>query len=279
MKICYACENKSLKIDKITEEAIIGKKVVGWKVKRGEYTVAPNDSVPFLIGIREKIPEKYDTKSELNLGNKYANRWIYYWAANKASSYIIKQAPDAYGLNYTNMGITKSDNNGKIIFKLECPQPYSVNGKTYYPHIHFMISNKKNENWELKVRTINIICNLNRQQVKNASKNKSYLIINALPKEYFEKQHIPNSINLYYEDALNMTDKKIDIFIKENLQYLNNDLKKLIDNKKLSIKDIPILVYCYSKTCDAGKKLSKRLNKANYHKIVEYQDGITGFFK
>ena len=75
--------------------------------------------------------------------------------------------------------------------------------------------------------------------------------------------------------------KEINTFNKhwQKCINLNNDLKKLIDNKKLSIKDIPILVYCYSKTCDAGKKLSKRLNKANYHKIVEYQDGITGFFK
>ena len=34
-----------------------------------------------------------------------------------------------------------------------------IDGKTYYPHIHFMICNKENENWELKVRTINIVCN------------------------------------------------------------------------------------------------------------------------
>lgn len=279
MKICYACETKSFKLDKITEEAIIDKQVVGWKLKRGEYTSTPNDVVPFLIGIRQKIPKKYDTKAEITLGAKYANRWIYYWAANQASSYIIKPAPDAYGANYTNTGITKSDDSGKIIFKLECPQPYSVNGKTYYPHIHFMVSNSKNQHWELKVRTINIVCNFNRQKVKTAIKNGSYLIINALPKEYFDKQHIPKSVNLFYKDAKYMSDRKIDSFIKNNLQYLNNDLKKLIDNKKLSIKDIPILVYCYNKNCDAGKTLIKRLQLANYHKIVEYDEGVTGFFK
>ena len=92
MKICYACQTKSFKIDKITEEAIIDKKVVGWKVKRGEYTSAPNDVVPFLIGIRPKTPKKYDTKAEISLGAKYANRWIFYWAANQASSYLIKES-------------------------------------------------------------------------------------------------------------------------------------------------------------------------------------------
>ena len=279
MKICYACDNKSFKIDKITEEVIIDKKVIGWKVKRGEYTTVPNDVVPFLIGIRKKNPTKYDTKFKLNLSNKYSNRWIYYWASNESSSYMIKPAPDAYGLNYTNSGITKSDEFGKIIFKLECPQPYSVNGKTYYPHIHFMVSNKKNEHWELKVRTINIICNFNKQKVKRAIKDKSYIIINSLPEEYFDKQHIPNSVNLYHKEALYMSDKKIDNFMKNNSKYLNNELKKLLDNNKLSIKDIPILVYCYDKTCDAGKNLIKRLQKANYHKIVEYDEGVAGFFK
>ena len=92
MKICYACQNKSFKIDKIREEAIIEKKIVGWKVKKGEYTAAPKDFVPFLIRIREKIPENFDTKSELKLGIKYANRWIFYWAANKESSYKIKKS-------------------------------------------------------------------------------------------------------------------------------------------------------------------------------------------
>jgi len=76
-----------------------------------------------------------------------------------------------------------------------------------------------------------------------------------------------------------MSNGKIDGFIKNNLKYLNNDLNKLIDNKKLYIKDIPILVYCYNKTCDAGKQLIKRLQLANYHKIVEYDEGVTGFFK
>ena len=75
--------------------------------------------------------------------------------------------------------------------------------------------------------------------------------------------------------------KEINTFNKhwQKCINLNNDLKKLIDNKKLSIKDIPILIYCYNKTCDMGKILIKRLQLANYHKIVEYDEGVTGFFK
>lgn len=67
MKICYACDSKSFKINKITEEAIIDKQVVGWKIKRGEYTSAPNDLVPFLIGIRPKTPKNTIQKRKLAL--------------------------------------------------------------------------------------------------------------------------------------------------------------------------------------------------------------------
>jgi len=278
MKICVACKGESFEIDKITEEAIINKKSVGWKVKRGEYTVAPNDMVPFLIGIRKKLPKNWDTIAEIDLGDKYSNRWIYYWAANKASSYKIKNAPDAYGVHYTNSGITKTGVKGEVIFKLECPQPYQVKNITYYPHIHFMISDKKNEHWELKVRTISIICKIDKKKVENAFKNKSYLIIDALPKEYYEKQHIPNSVNLFYKDALQMSNIQIDKFIRSNLTRLNNDIQELVKNKKLALKDIPIIVYCYNKKCDAGKTLARRLLEAKYHKILDYDEGIQGYF-
>jgi protocatechuate 3,4-dioxygenase beta subunit len=100
-----------------------------------------------LIDIIPKIPKKYNTKAKISLVAKYSNRWIFYWDVNVASFYVIKPAPDKYGANYTNTGISKSDDIGRIIFKLECPQPYSVNGKTYYPHIHFMVSNSKNQHW------------------------------------------------------------------------------------------------------------------------------------
>jgi len=278
MKICIACNADSFKIDEITEEAIIGKKSVGWKVRRGEYTVAPNDMVPFLIGIRKKNPVNWDTTTEINFGKKYANRWIYFWGANKSSSYKIKSAPDAYGLNYTNSGITKTDNNGKVIFRLECPQPYQVNNKTYYPHVHFIISQKDNEHWELKVRAFTIVCNIDRKKLEVAIRNKSYLIINALPKEYFNKGHIPNSVNLYYKDAYNMTNKQIDQFVHNNLDHLDLEINKLVKNKQLALRDIPIIVYCYNKSCDAGKRLASRLLEVGYHKILEYADGVTGYF-
>jgi len=279
MKICVACQDKSFWIDKITEEAILDKKSVGWLVKRGEYTVVPKDVVPFLIGIRKKLPKNWDTTAELDLGLKYCSRWIYYWAANKASSYKIKDAPDAYGINYTNSGITKSDDFGRVIFKLECPQPYQVDGITYYPHIHFMISDIENQHWELKIRTVSIVCNIDDKKLEEAIKKKSYLIIDALPKEYYEKQHIPNAVNLYFKDAQDMSAKQVDAFVRKNLDKLNPEIQELVKMKKLSIKDIPIMVYCFNKKCDAGRSLARRLLELNYHKIVEYAEGVRGYYK
>ena len=62
----------------------------------------------------------------------------------------------------------------------------------------------------------------NRNKINKAIKDKSYLIINALPKEYFDKEHIPNSVNLYYEDSQNMTTRQIDTFIRNHLDHLKN---------------------------------------------------------
>ena len=152
-----------------------------------------------------------------------------------------------------------------------------MNNKTYYPHIHFMISQKNNEHWELTVRTVNIVCNINHSKLNKAIKDKSYLIINALPKEYFDKEHIPNSVNLYYEDAQNMTTRQIDTFIRNHLDHLNNDINKLVKNKELALRDIPIIVYCYNAKCDAGKKLANKLLKTGYHKILEYEEGVMGY--
>ena len=266
MKICATCKSESIEIDKITSEAVIDKKSIEWKIKRGEYTIAPNDMVPYLIGIRPKLPKNWDTSFELNLGKQYANRWVYYWATNQASSYKIKNAPDAYGTQYTNSGIEKTNNQGKIIFKLECPQPYYIDDKTYYPHIHFMISNEKNEHWELTVRTVTIICKLNQQKIENAINNKSYLILNALQMN----KKIPNSINLFYKDAQKMSNEQLDNFIKNNINLLNEDIQTLVRNNELSIKDIPIIVYCDSKDCQELKILAKRLLDAGYHKILQY---------
>ena len=72
-----------------------------------------------------KNPEKYDTKMEINLGERFKNKKLLYWAAESSSSVTIKDAKEAYG-NFTNSGIIKVSKDGNAIFRFRCPQVYST---------------------------------------------------------------------------------------------------------------------------------------------------------
>jgi len=264
--MCVFYDKKHLKIEDISKLDFT-KNNLKWKIERQETTVLPNDYIPYLIGIHEKYPKKIDTEYELNMGKIYRNRWIYYWASTKSSTYIIKKAPDAYGKKYMNKGITKSDKKGKIIFRLECPQPYKIDNKTIYPHIHFMISNKKNEDWLSKIYTVDIFCKINKKELKRAKKRKSHIIIN-IKKNKIEKKEDKGIMNIYYKEILEMTEKEIELEIEKNINLVNKRIKKLINKNKLSIKDIPIIII--SKKKKILDDIEEKFYKLKYSKIYEY---------
>ena len=120
MKICSSCENNSVIVNKITEESIIKGKI-------------KSPLPPSLVGIRKRNPKNCDTYSELSLGKKYGDRWIYFWASNKSIDYEIKNFNKAYGKNLVNQGITKSDGNGKVVFKVNCLNPTKLEARSFIP--------------------------------------------------------------------------------------------------------------------------------------------------
>ena len=113
----------------------------------------------------DKHPDKYDNtiriKIDKNMTDKnmtdknmtdknMQSRKILFWAAKPSdNSFIIKDAKQAYG-NFSNCGVTTVDNNGYANIKFMTPQNYYTTAKssklpkTYYRHIHYVISNKYN---------------------------------------------------------------------------------------------------------------------------------------
>ena len=73
---------------------------------------------------------------KVSLGKRYANRVIYYFAAENRDQIEIKKASNAYS-KYQNSGIIFTDEYGNGSLKLKCPQPYQEDGITFYPHVHF----------------------------------------------------------------------------------------------------------------------------------------------
>lgn len=273
-KICASCHDSSKKLDSIHRESTLTHQVPEWKRLRGERTLAPFDKLPFLENVWERYPVGYDTVVKVNLGKRYVNRVVYYFAAEKRDQIGIKKAPKAYN-KYENSGIVFTDETGLASLKLKCPQPYKENGITYYPHVHFFVSNKNNKCWDHTVRTVNVICNFQKQKLKKIIKEKNFILLNALPNKYYLQDHIPNSFNLPVAKAKKMNEKDIIKFLKEIVPFYPPILAAYKKIKK--VKDLPILVYCYSKNCGAGKKLIQRLFELGFRNIVEYEDGMEGY--
>ena len=61
-------------------------------------------------------------------------------------------------------------------------------------------------------------------------------------------------------------------FIKDDI-----DLRLFVVKNNIKLHEIPIAVYCYSNTCDAGHQLAVELLKAGFSNVVDYKDGIMGW--
>ena len=209
----------------------------------------------------------------IKFSKKYAHCLVYYWGAKNLFNNLNIQYPDSY-LNSDNNGLVKLDDNGQATIYLDCPQPYKdENNISYMSHIHMLVSNKKMDTWTNNLFTQNILCNITKNDVQKYLRNKNRLIINALSDEYHDQAHIPNSFNLYYKDSEKMTTTQINNKIK-NIVKNNKSLTKYIQKYKLKITEIPIVVYCYDKNCDAGHRLANSLFKNGYTNVLDYKGGI-----
>ena len=239
MKACYSCSEKPIKNG-----------VYKAHTEKNLLQYFPKDNTHF---------HKKGAPSRLIHGLK-PNTCIFYFATHKRliTNDILK-FKDAYG-HLNNSGVTRSDSKGNARFFLDCPQVYiSLNGKIYNRHIHYAYWDHKNKEWNTNLYTQPIICHVDTEFVMNHM--SKCLIIDALPEKMFDKKHIKGSYNLPY-----------------NKRWNESDLKECIKDKfKKVSKNIPIIVYCYNKSCDASTKVLKKLEKMGYKNVVEYSSGIQGW--
>jgi len=263
------------------KKAVVKKSVADWKKKKGIKTHYPND---IILPLKKVNPKDYNLIYKLNLTKDNANRYVYYYAAdskNIQNCLKPKYASNAYGEEYLNKGVTKTDKNGIASLRINCPQSYYVNkDKQYISHIHYLLSDKENKKWEEKMFTERIICSVNKNELKKIIENQCAMIINALPYEEFIKQKIPNSIPLPYDivDKNKITEKQLLKYLEEMSVHYPK-INKLLKSGKLKIENVPIIVYCYKKTCKASEILIDKLIEYGYTDIKEYPNGIIGWDK
>ena len=191
------------------------------------------------------------------INNLKPNTCIFYFASKTRDFTLpLHKFKDAYG-TLKNSGVTRSDSKGNAKFFLDCPQVYiSLSGKVHERHLHYLYWDEKNKMWNHNLYTQPLICHVKQEFVKK-NMNKT-LIIDALPEKMYNKKHIKGAVNFPYNKLLNES-------------HIKKCMKQKLNKEN---KNLPIIVYCYSKECDAAHKLIKKLNKLGYNNNVLYEAGI-----
>ena len=80
-------------------------------------------------------------------------------------------------------------------------------------------------------------------------------LINVLPKDQFEKEHIPGSINIPV-GANDFADR----------------VQDAVGTKKKTV-----VVYCASEECDASPKAARMLDDAGFRRVYDYEAGMSAW--
>ena len=269
-------------------EELDSEKIEYWSKKRENYSPYPK-----MVSCDENYSLKNEELKELEpdldknplhlnltLGEEHANKHVYYWAANESENiHEILPPESAYG-GYENHGLKKCDDKGETTLVFNTPQPYKEGKKTHPRHVHY-IAEDSNKVWR-PLKTIRVLCTISLDYLDERIKTKDTIIVNALPEEYFKKDKIPNSVNLPLVSLDKLTSKSVE---RRVLKFLKTSLKcspvlqELVNDKKLELKDVPIITYCAHSKCDASEKLIHALYSCGVNNVLEWKEGIEGWNK
>ena len=233
-----------------------------------------------------KFPQKYDVVMKVYIGKQHAGKKVLYWAAKeKNSNYLhINDAKNAYG-SFSNSGIVTVNKNGTSLLKFSCPQIYhttpssGTNPQTYYRHLHLVISNESKTKWEKQIYTKIVVCKLGFIPSMKLLKSKECIFINALPSEYYGKDHIPNSYNLTHKQVKQMTQAELFSWIEDIIKLHYPKVFEALKKKEISVYEVPIVTYCAHEKCNASELLIEELMKKGIVNVNEYSGGMKTYRK
>lgn len=231
-----------------------------------------------------QIPKTFNVEMKMELGKRFAGKKLLYWAANgkKSKSPVIEDARKAYG-RFENSGVVKASGDGKVVLRFDCPQLYKAKRgditkpTTFFRHVHFVV--EKDGEWDRQIYTKVVICNYTLKTFVDEIKSGTTVLINALPGEYFAKDHVPNSYNLFHKTIANMSVKELHDWFGEVIKIHYPKLATQLKNKKLEMYEIPIVTYCAHEKCNASELAAKELMKKGFVNINEYGGGIMEYRK
>ncbi|MGB9154767.1 MAG: rhodanese-like domain-containing protein [Alphaproteobacteria bacterium] len=92
---------------------------------------------------------------------------------------------------------------------------------------------------------------------QDLNSKQDILLIDVLPVENFNKQHIPSAINVPFKDNAN--------FVKD------------VEAKAKS-KSQRIVVYCANTQCPASQQAAEKLEQAGFANVQRFEEGVEGWF-
>jgi hypothetical protein len=282
------------KSDKDTDDNTMGEfaesteEVPEWSKRVGNYSPYPKFLTcdkDYSLENRDNLEEKSPTLGdnpislELSLGSENKNAWVVAWASTSSEDPMEIQAPGKAYQDDINHAMKQTDEKGKVSVKLNCPQPYEVDGITYCRHVHYVIENRDEHVW-MPMKTKRVVCQISIDALDTVLKEKTGMVINSLPKEMYEKDKIPNTVNLPREtlDKLSTKEKekRVTEFLESNLSKYP-PIESAVREKKLKLTDIPIVVYCMNDTCKSAGRLLQHLYEVGVNNVLEFGPGVQGW--
>jgi hypothetical protein len=233
-----------------------------------------------------KVPQKYNVVMKVNIGMQHVGKKVLYWAAKeKTTSHLhVNDAKSAYG-NFSNSGIVVVNNSGEVLLKLSCPQIYhtipSNDSKphTYYRHLHLVISNDAKNKWAKQIYTKIVVCRKDLKSSMKYLKSGECIFINALPSEYYGKDHIPNSYNITHNQVKKMSQNALFTWLEEIVKLHYPKIYSALKKNNISLYEIPIITYCAHEKCNASELLIEELMKKGIVNVNEYSGGMKEYRK
>lgn len=91
----------------------------------------------------------------------------------------------------------------------------------------------------------------------NETEHEDFVLINVLPRDAFNREHIRTSINVPVEEPSFL----------EQVEAVAGG------------KDRKLVVYCANFDCDASPKAAKKLEDAGFTQVYDYEGGTEDWFK
>ena len=227
-----------------------------------------NDFNPSKNALKDKKPHITNCFVKIPLTIEKKNTWVFYW--------VIEDINETNKIMYNeNYGLVKTNNDGKCNIEVNCPVNFKNKNLTYPRYICFTYLTKDNI-WNENITILTVLNYVKYNKLLKILDNKDKFIV-YVTNEKYQEDYINNSYILNYnkfnEMNINEKDEYINKFILDHIKYYPK-LDQLLKDNKISIENIPILIYGLNKKTELVKSMINLLSSLNFNNLLYFYGGL-----